>query len=130
MAITPVNIDNFQQIEAVVTGPGAANRLFIFTGVAIFTFQGTSDKFIFDFFDVEVGPIFQQGQVINVLATGSLNSIANGATAVNAGWAVDRLTARFDPVEGRIKLRADVGVSDTDGFLFRVGFQITVLAKV
>ena len=82
------------------------------------------------FIDFELGRVFSPGQVRSVVATGSLNSVRNAKTAVDAGWAVDRLTARWDAAENRIKLRADLAVSDIDGYLLRMGYQVTVLARV
>jgi hypothetical protein len=128
--ITPVSIENAQEMEVWVSGPSGANRLFIYTGVAIFVFKGTSGNWLRDYIDFELGRVFAPGQVRDVLATGSLNSIKNLNTAVNAGWAVDRLTARWDATEQRIKLRADLAVSDIDGYLLRMGYQVTVLAKI
>jgi hypothetical protein len=128
--ITPVTLDNEQSIEVQVAGPNGANRLFIYTGVACFTFKGNATAWLRDYIDFELGRVFTSGQVLDVLATGSLNSIYNNQTAVNAGWAVDRLTARWDATEQRIKLRADLAVSDVDGYLLRMGYQVTVLARI
>jgi hypothetical protein len=130
MPITPVSVDNLQELEAVITGPAGANRLFIYTGVAIFSFVGTGAAFRRDFIDFEIGRVFSPGQVQDVLATGSLNSIRNENAAVNAGWAVDRVAARWDPTDQRIRIRADLAVSDIDGTLFRMGFQATVRARL
>jgi hypothetical protein len=128
--ITLDGIDNAQSLEAVVAGPGGANRLFIYTGVAIFRFKGNDGSWLRDTLTFEVGRVFAPGQVLDSLATASLNSIRNENTAVNAGWAVDRITAPWNPVEQRIKVRADLAVSDSDGYLLRMGYQVTVLARV
>ena len=128
--ITVLSLDNQQEMEVVVAGPGTANRLFIYTGVAIFEFKGTGGTWLRDFIDFELGRVFAPGQVRDVLATGALNSIKNDNTAVNAGWAVDRLNARWDPTEHRIKLRADLAVRDSDGYMQRMGYQVTVLARI
>ena len=130
MAITPVTVDNLQELVAVIAGPGASNRLFIYTGVAVFNFVGTGAAFRRDFIDFEFGRVFAPGQVQDVLATGSLNAVRNENSAVNAGWAVDRVAARYDPADQRIRIRADLAVSDSDGALFRMGFQATVRASL
>ncbi|MBS1859054.1 MAG: hypothetical protein JST11_27020 [Acidobacteria bacterium] len=117
-------------MEVWVSGPLGANRLYIYTGVAIFLIKGTGPGWFRDYIDFELGRVFPPGQVKDVLATASLNSIKNEEHAVNAGWAVDRLMARWDPVEERVKLRADLAVRDSDGFIQRMGYQVTVLAKV
>jgi hypothetical protein len=128
--ITPVAIDNPQEMQVFVTGPGGANRMFIYTGVAVFAFKGIGKNWRRDFIDFEIGRVFLPGQVLDTLATGALNSIKNVSTAVDAGWAVDRLTPRWDPIEQRIKVRADLAVSDVDGYLLRMGYQVTVLARI
>ena len=130
MAITPVTVDNFQQIEAEVSGPRGANRLFIFTGVAKFDFKGDGANWKHDFVEFELGPVFNPGQVLDTNATASLNSIKNDRESQWAGWAVDKTTARWDSTERRIKLRADLAVKDTDGFIQRIGFQVNVLARI
>jgi len=104
--------------------------LFIYTGVAVFSFKGTGAGWYRDYIDFELGRVFAPGQVRDVLATGSLNSIRNEHTAVNTGWAVDRLTARWVASESRVMLRADLAVSDIDGYLLRMGYQVTVLARI
>jgi hypothetical protein len=38
--ITPVSIDNAQEMEVWVSGPSGANRLFIYTGVAVSDVDG------------------------------------------------------------------------------------------
>lgn len=130
MPITPVTIDNAQEAQVVVTGPSGANRLFIFTGIAIFSFKGDGSDWKRDFIDFELGRVFAPGQVLDVTATASLNSIKNENVSNNAGWAIDRVTARWDATEQRIFVRADLAVRDEDGFIQRIGYQVTVLANV
>ena len=132
MAISLGRIENFQEMEVWVSGPGRANRLFIYTGIAVFNFKGDEPASAWkkDSIEFELGRVFAPGQVRDVVATASLNSINNYSTAVHAGWAVDRVMAQWDLTEQRIKLLADLAVRDVDGYIQRMGFQVTVLASI
>lgn len=128
--ITLIGIDNFQTLEAVVSGPSGANRLIIHTGVAMFSFKGNGDTWVRDSLTFEIGQVFAPGQVLDSLATASLSSISNTGTSAKAGWAVDKITAQWDSVEQRIRVIAALAVNGTGGYVQRIGFQVTVLAKV
>jgi hypothetical protein len=82
--------------EVWVSGPLGANRLYIYTGVAIFLIKGTGGTWFRDYVDFEPGRVFPHGQV----------------------------------KEERIKLRADLAVRVADGYIQRMEYQVTVLAKV
>ena len=123
-------IGSSQSMEVVVTGPGGANRMFIYTGIAGFNFKGQSGSFRYDSMEFEIGRIFSRGQVLQIIAIGSLNRVFNNATAVNAGWSIENINGRWDAVHGRVMVHADLGCSDSDGYLQKMGFQVIVLAKV
>ncbi|HEX2210401.1 MAG TPA: hypothetical protein VHG93_22170 [Longimicrobium sp.] len=74
--------------------------------------------------------MFSAGEVLRTVATASLNSISNDNVADDAGWAVDRVTAAWNSEEQRIKVTANLGVRDSDGYLLRMSFQVAVLARV
>ncbi len=59
----------------------------------------------------------------------TINAIYNQGHAVNAGWAVDRfglLLPQDRKIEQDFTVWADVGVNDVDGYLYRVGFTVTL----
>ena len=133
--VEPVQLHNAQEMEVCVCGPNGANRLFIYTGTAVFEFGGTwqesmGDTFVKGYLYFKVGRQFTRGQVLQVLATGALASISNGGPANNAGWAVDSVEAYWDEKSGQIELKAELGVRDTDGWIHRFAYQINVLTKV
>ncbi len=71
MPIKITNIENPQQIEAVVNGPDGANRLFIVTGIApanVSIFNGTRT----DTFTFLIGPTLTRRQFVRAIATASL----------------------------------------------------------
>jgi hypothetical protein len=114
----------------VPAGSNDPNRLFIYTGIAVFDFKGTGQTWHGDTLSFEIGRVFSPGQVRNVVVTASLNSISNMSTAVDAGWAVDRINAFYNRNEGRIMVEAALVVRDIDGYVHRMGYQVTVLARV
>lgn len=59
----------------------------------------------------------------------TINSIYNVDRADNAGWAVDRFGLRLPQdrtIEQDFTVWAEVGVRDSDGYLYRVGFSVTL----
>ena len=68
----------------------------------------------------------------------SLNSISNDGVATDAGWAVDDWTAEqgaghLDPITdplSQVGYLVKVAVSDSDGFLLRIGYNISLLGRL
>lgn len=128
MAVALDAIDNEQQLEVGVTGPGNARRLIVVHGTAVFVFTpGSGNDSARDTLAFPIGPALQTGQFIRATATASLASIFNGGLANNALWAVDSVDADFDDEAGRVVVTARLAVDDTDGFLLRIGFEVDIL---
>jgi hypothetical protein len=130
MAVTLSGIENPQGMEIVIGGPSGANRLFVYTGIAVFSFKGTGSNWRHDSISFEVGRVFTSTQFVKAVATASLASIANAQHAVNAGWAVDRVEAKRATGSGKTKLTIKLAVRDIDGYLYRLGYEVNVLAKL
>ena len=73
--------------------------------------------------------MFQPGQFIKASASGALASVRNEHTAVNAGWACDRMRASRGS-NGKTHVEADLAVSDSDGYLLRIAYEVQVLARL
>lgn len=62
-------------------------------------------------------------------ATASLASVFNKSVSKNAGWAVDGAIVEprllRPPQEDYLSLQAHLAVSDSDGFLYRIAYQVT-----
>jgi hypothetical protein len=130
MPVALEGIANEQQLEVGVDGPDGANRMFVIGGTAAFTLTpGAGKDTVSDTLRFPVGPALAPGQFIHAIATASLASIANGGLANNAQWAVDSVGADLDDEAGRVVIAADLVVGDTDGYLQRIGFQATILAR-
>lgn len=120
-----------QMLEIVVSGPTGANRLFVYTGTAMFSFKGTGGSWRRDSISFEIGgPSFTSSQFRKAVATASLSSIANRGHAVNAGWAVNRVEATRSAGSGKTKLSIELAVRDSDGYLYRIAYEVNVLAKL
>jgi hypothetical protein len=131
MSIELIELVNPQEMEVHVNGPNGANRLFIYSGTAVFSFRGDSeDRWERNTLTFHVGRRFNPGEVIRAIAVGGLASIFNKNVANNAGWACDGIDADWDDESGHVSVRANLAVRDTDGYLLRIGYQVTVLAKL
>lgn len=131
MAVELDRIENFQEMEVFVSGPCDSNRLYIFTGTAVFSFKGTGPKVLRDEISFNIpGKSFLDGQVRKVVVTAGLSSIFNDGPANNAGWAIDSVEAGYEKKSNQIKVSAKLAVRDSDGYLLRFGFQATVLAAI
>ena len=77
----------------------------------------------------------------------TINAIFNGGHAVNAGWSVDTCAYDHSPQKPNLKLgganaslgfapslgvplKAAIGVKDQDGFLYRVGYNVTLIGTL
>ena len=131
--------------------PGGPNILCIYTGYTLGSFKGkskgwTRGKLRFPYHPPVVpswtggrkwtnnasrGPgwtLFMGGTAMMALA-----SVYNAGTAVNAGWAVDAAWLHILPQsvtsDEYLQIRGLVAVGDTDGCLYRLSYQATVLGR-
>src|SRR6266566_1732437 len=139
--IPPAQIQNLQQIEAVVAGPDDANRLFIIDGQfdsgLVASSQGilVSQK---ETFTVLIGPVFRRKQFLQANASASLAKIhlvgASMAGSMNATWQILGADADWDDESGQVELRIEAEaictgvnqVASIPGFTFNV----TILAAI
>jgi hypothetical protein len=97
MAIALSKIENPQDMEVFVNGPRGANRMFIYTGTAVFNFRGNSERrWKRDTLSFKVGRKFEPGQIVRIVATASLASVFNDGSWHDGGWAVDLVDADLD----------------------------------
>lgn len=118
------------------TQTGDGKQLVTFTGVAVTDLKGVEGgDWVRE--DLVLGltlpagfvPEGQAFQVEHWAPFVTLNAIYDKETAVNAGWAVDEFSGP-GPVliqpNGRFRVQARISVRDVDGWLFRVGFTVTM----
>ena len=137
--VPSTQIQNLQQIEAVVAGPDDANRLFVIDGqfdMQLYTSSqgpGVSQK---EIFSVLLGPVLTHKQFVSATATASLakTNFDINATPATVSWQISNVDADWDDESGQVDLRIEAvaicsgqnNVSIISGF----GFHVTILAAV
>ena len=134
--IQPSQIQNIQQIEAVVAGPDDANRLVIIDGQFDWQLtaysQGASGVSQKETFTVLVGPVFTRKQFVQANATASFTKLVSNTSS--ADWQILGVDADWDDESGQVELRIEAQVdcsganksAQINGF----GFHVTILAAV
>jgi hypothetical protein len=134
--IQPNQIQNLQQIEAVVAGPDDANRLFIIDGqfdsqVNAFS-QGPAGVSQKEIFTVLVGPVFRRKQFLQANATASFTKI--GFNTSSGGWEILGVDADWDDESGQVEVRIEAQVdcsgSNKNVIITGFAFHVTILAAV
>ncbi|MCI0455230.1 MAG: hypothetical protein L0Y68_09590 [Candidatus Dadabacteria bacterium] len=137
MPVRLTNIENLQQIEAVVSGPDNANRLFIVTGVAPANLSALHNQTQKETFTFLIGPILTRRQFVKAIATASLNRVflfaPSAPTSISNSWLVSFVDADWDDESGQVEVRFEVSVSsgpNTTSTVTGVSFQATILAEI
>jgi hypothetical protein len=134
--ILPAQIQNLQQLEAVVAGPDDANRLFIIDGqfdsqLTAFS-QAASITSQKETFTVLVGPVFTKKQFVQ--ANGTASFTKTGFSTSNATWQILGVDADWDDesgqVEVRIEAQADSAGAGKNATIGGFAFHVTILAAV
>jgi hypothetical protein len=138
--ILPDEIQNLQQIEAVVAGPDDANRLFIIDGQldTSLSVRSTGNDLNGvrknELFTVLVGPVFKRKQFLQANATASVTRVILRTTATDgtASWRISSVDADWDDESGQVELRieAETECSGEDSVLVGFAFHVTILAAV
>jgi hypothetical protein len=133
MPIKITNILNLQRIEAVVSGPDGANRLFVITGIIptnLFTSATIKETFTF-----LIGPTLTRRQFVRAITMASLNSIQfSGGAPTDSKWSVESVDADWDDESGQVEVRVEVLAISQGGLssagVISIGFQATILAEM
>ena len=136
MAIAAALISE-QTLEAQVTGPGGATRLFIATGIALcnLSVTSTAQQRQQGTFSVHVGPSLTVQQFRKAIATASLAQVTTNNNALMSNWAVTNVDADLDEDSGKVQLEFDVlvdvaGPPGSESNSSGVGVQATILAAI
>lgn len=132
----PIRLDLLygqQKMEVSVNGPGKATRLFIFSGTVALEFRSESgvpaNKWSVEPVTFNVRErTFNPEQFIQAIAVVSLASIEGDSGM--CGWAVDEVEAFRNPDSGNISVRARLGVRGASTVLYRLAYQVNVLAAL
>jgi len=138
--IQPNQIQNLQQIEAVVAGPDDADRLFIIDG-QFNSFVGASSQggiaiSTKEIFTVLVGPVFTRKQFIQANATASVaqTGLTVNAPPAAANWQILGVDADWDDESGQVELRIEAQATcsgqNNQVIITGFAFHVTILAAV
>jgi hypothetical protein len=140
MTVPITNVTNLQELEAHVSGPGPANRMFVVSGIgAVQLVAGATAGQVAEeqeTFTLLVGPTLTSGQFVKALATASPSALVVYPYATDPGasgqWRVTNVDADFDDESGRTELRieAAVRVRGAGVELPGIAFQATILAAL
>jgi hypothetical protein len=123
-------VENPQALEIVVNGPSDANRLFVYTGTAIFDSQGApTSGWGSCTVSFEVGRVFSSRQFKKAVAMVSLANIEDDGKAENAGWAINEVDVQLAS-SGRPQLTLHCALRDVDAHLYRASYRLYVLARL
>jgi len=140
--ILPNQIQNIQQIEAVVAGPDDANRLVIINGQFDCYLQASSQGPNYvsqkEIFTVLIGPVFTKQQFVQANATASVTktafSIIGGVGQDNFSWQILGVDADWDDESGQVELRIEAQVAcsgpSQNATINGFAFNVTILAAV
>ncbi|MGB5260510.1 MAG: hypothetical protein WBO34_08330 [Gammaproteobacteria bacterium] len=133
--ITPKRLTNMQEMEINVTGPGGANRLFIYSGRAEVELCGglPHPRWSLEIICFDIGRRYDCDngeEVINVLSTANLAGTRMDGVASFAGWQIFGAAGEMDQEDCRVRMNIAAGARDTQAFLEQISFQVNVLAKV
>lgn len=130
----PVNlerIENPKEMIVGINGPDGANTMLIYTGIAVFGFKGDADnQWKREILSFSVGRKFTKKEFLKTISVSSLSSLYNRGTWYNGGWSIDSFDSKWDEKSGDVIVEANLAVRNKDAYLFRIGYQVTVLAKL
>ncbi|WP_218081630.1 hypothetical protein [Anthocerotibacter panamensis] len=132
-----VKIENPQSIEAQISGPNGADRLFIYMGTAVFLSEGPEFGWKADTLTFvppempgQIQRVFSRKQVHKSIATAGLAAIYNPGNTSYSGWAIDSIDADWDDETGNIVVVVKMGVNGEKAALVRIAYNVTVLAEL
>ena len=138
--LQPNQIQNLQQLEAAVSGPDGANRLFTVSGQTVnagfSAFSQGSFTTQTQTFTLLVGPVLTRQQFFRAICTVALASTTQHTQVApgDFGWAIVSSDADWDDESGQVELRVEVSVSaggsSNSAILNSFSFQVTILAAV
>ena len=139
--IPPNNVLNLQTIEAVITGPDGANRLFTINGLANLGVRAVAsgpDASVTqkETITLLVGPQLTRQQFHRAIASAFPTTIRfEQGSPITVEWSLTDFDADWDDESQQVELRVElqttilgpVGVLSS---LLRFGFQVTILAAL
>lgn len=143
ISIPTEQIKNLQQIEAVVSGPDGANRLYVLTGeldlipaVVSVSSTGPVTMQAVRTVTTQLGPIFTKKQFIRAIATAALTSKGINLRSIPAdpAWSITSIDADWDDESGKVELSVELIVTITGAnnaaWIHGLAFHVTILGEL
>lgn len=134
--LVPAQAWRFRSPHWVHTEVANNRHLVTLTGIVIIDFKGTGSAWRRDRlnlglrFPTSFFPAGKWFQIEHWAPFITINAIANHQHAVNAGWAVDQFGGPdVKKISNSVGIWADIAIRDVDGYLFRVGYTLTVSGR-
>ena len=130
------NTTGEQVLEAGVSGPDGANRLYTVTGAAGVGINVSAGQQQTQTWTFLVGPTFTRGQFYRAIGTASISSQSAilQTTSGNFVLAISSVEADLDDESGRVEVRVEVYLSSSTGgpqlSVNQLRYWVTVLAQV
>jgi hypothetical protein len=139
-------IQNLQELHAVVAGPKDANRLIIIDGQfdsdLVVTSLSNNPRSNKEIFTALIGPVLNDKQFIRAIATASLTKTVVDyperepvqPLATGAAWNILAVDADWDDESGQVELRIEAQVTSKGAgqevAIAGIGFHATILAAI
>lgn len=131
--IEPIRLTNMQEMEVHVSGPGGANRLYTYTGMAEVEICGglPHPRWSLEVICFDIGRTYsEEDAIVNITALASFGGGRTDGVASFAGWQIFGAAGELDDDSKRVRMNIAAGARDTQAFLEQIAFQVNVLARV
>ena len=131
----PATVQNPQVLEAAVSGPNGANRLFTCTGIATFFLQVSAGAQT-QTFTFLVGPTLTRPQFHRATGTASISGVQSstpGTQASSYQWQVNSVEVDWDDESGEIEVRLEINATSSASMslaLQRLTYYVAMLAEL
>jgi hypothetical protein len=129
-----INPEGFESQRHLAAQTGDGLDMVISTGYVLFNMKGSSGAWNRQDLVFLVGPRWSFVRPKTTVVV-SPSSMFNIDVANYAGWAVDRVDVKYfgqipGPPGVQVLLRCGLAVSDADGILYRVNYQVTTIGQL
>jgi len=126
-------IESAQELEVGITGPGNANRLFVYTGLATVDGIGVAGDDIVRFRGFINLSKLHNGRKFNPIPTltapvAFLANVHGNSEADDFTWAVSETSTQID--NGDLKLIAELAVQGENCSFAQIAYQVNVITKI
>ena len=133
----PIYPDRYETTQHFITQTPDGKDMVFYSGYAVFDegIKGESGEWLrVDVILMPDGPVWGVSErppaLDGAVATVVPASLYNRNVSNNAGWAVDNCTTSLNVDTGLLAMHSRVAVRDSDGYIFRLAYQATVIGTL